>query len=253
MSAARPTPPLLIAHRGSPARAPENTLASLARAVEEGAHTIECDVRLARDGVPVLMHDATLQRTTDRSGYVAAHTHAELAAADAGAWFDVAFMGCRIPTLEEVLSWRPHDVRMMLELKRGGLGVHTARDLAEAVVARIHAADAVRAVIVTSFSHAVLRAVRALDEDIELGQLQYGPAIKVGLVRRLERVRASWYIRSVRTVGAADVRDMHAVGIRVAVYTANTARDVRHALECGVDAIITNELPFVRSILQVGQ
>jgi glycerophosphoryl diester phosphodiesterase len=250
VSAARPTPHLLIAHRGSPARAPENTLASLARAVEEGASCIECDVRLSRDGVPVLMHDATLQRTTDRSGYVSAHTHAELAEADAGAWFDASFAGSGIPTLEDVLVWRPMQVRMMLELKRGGLGVHTTRDLAEAVVARIHAASAVREVIVTSFSHAVLRAVRTLDGEIELGQLQYGPAIKVGLVRRLERVRAAWYIRSVRTVGAADVRDMHAAGIRVAVYTANTARDVRHALECGVDAIITNELPFVRSLLQ---
>lgn len=250
MSAASRTTPLLIAHRGSPARAPENTLPSFVHAVDEGARCIECDVRLARDGVPVLMHDATLQRTTDRSGYVAAYTRAELAAADAGAWFDAAFAGCTIPTLEDVLAWRPSHVRMMLELKRGGRGVHTTRDLAEAVVACIHAADAVRDVIVTSFSHAVLRAVRALDDTIELGQLQYGPVIKVGLARRLERVGAAWYIRSVRTIGAGDVRAMHAAGIRVAVYTANTAREVRHALACGVDAIITNELPFVRSLLE---
>ena len=94
----------MIGHRGAAARAPENTLAGLREAHELGARWVEFDVMLSRDGVPVLIHDETLQRTTDGRGAVARHTAAEIRPLDAGAWFAPEFAGERVPTLEEAVA-----------------------------------------------------------------------------------------------------------------------------------------------------
>ncbi|MFM9959465.1 MAG: glycerophosphodiester phosphodiesterase family protein [Phycisphaerales bacterium] len=93
-----------IAHRGDSGAAPENTLAALAQAVAKGASAIEMDIGLAADGVVVLMHDSTLDRTTDLSGAVSSFTSAQLATADAGSWFDPSFAGEHVPTLVEALQ-----------------------------------------------------------------------------------------------------------------------------------------------------
>jgi glycerophosphoryl diester phosphodiesterase len=115
---------LVIGHRGSPAEAPENTLPSFETAVREGADAIELDVRLTADGAPVVIHDATLDRTTDRTGPVAALTLAELRAVDAG-WHFTPDRGrtypyrrreARIPTLGEVL-WAFPKLSVLVEIK----------------------------------------------------------------------------------------------------------------------------------------
>ena len=94
----------VIGHRGAAGRAPENTLAGLSKAHELGARWVEFDVMLSRDGVPVLIHDETLRRTTDGRGRVARHNAAELGLLDAGAWFAPEFAGERIPTLAEAVA-----------------------------------------------------------------------------------------------------------------------------------------------------
>src|SRR5437762_8561762 len=104
--------PLIIGHRGAAAVAPENTLASFARAYQDGAQGIEFDVRLARDRVPVIIHDATLRRTAGRAGFVAALNAAELGATDVGTWFNRRFPALAraeyartsVPTLAQVLE-----------------------------------------------------------------------------------------------------------------------------------------------------
>ena len=101
---ALPELPRVIGHRGAAAVAPENTLASLRRAKELGAGWVEFDVKLTRDGAAVLIHDERLERTTDGRGEVARTTLAELRKLDAGAWFDPAFAGERVPTLGDALA-----------------------------------------------------------------------------------------------------------------------------------------------------
>src|SRR5215213_901611 len=91
--------PLIVGHRGAMGYAPENTLASFERAVALGVDAVECDVHLSADGVPVVIHDHTLDRTTDGHGLVADHTLAQLKALDAGAWRGAEFAGQRLPTL----------------------------------------------------------------------------------------------------------------------------------------------------------
>ncbi len=102
----------VIGHRGAAARAPENTLAGLRKAHELGAGWVEFDVMLSSDGVPILIHDETLERTTSGSGRVDRHSAAEIQALDAGSWFDPAFRDERVPTLSEAVA-------VLLELNLG--------------------------------------------------------------------------------------------------------------------------------------
>src|SRR3990172_9288447 len=96
--------PLIFAHRGASAHAPENTLAAFRRALDDGSPAIEFDVKLSADGHAVVIHDQTVDRTTDGHGRVRELTLEQLKALDAGGWFDSAFRGERIPTLDEVLA-----------------------------------------------------------------------------------------------------------------------------------------------------
>jgi glycerophosphoryl diester phosphodiesterase len=110
--------PHVIAHRGARASAPENTLAAIRRAHEEGAVWLECDIKLTQDGVPILMHDDTLDRTTDGKGLVANTDWADIEKLDAGTWFSPSFRGERIPRLADVLSFvRDCGMRINLEIK----------------------------------------------------------------------------------------------------------------------------------------
>jgi glycerophosphoryl diester phosphodiesterase len=110
--------PPVIAHRGASAIAPENTLAAFRLAHEAGALWVECDVKLTRDGAPIIMHDDTLDRTTDGKGNVADMDWADVQKLDAGVWFDARFRGERVPQLAEALRFiLDHDMRLNLEIK----------------------------------------------------------------------------------------------------------------------------------------
>ena len=109
----------VVGHRGAAAHAPENTIASLARGQNDGADEVEFDVQRTADGVPVLLHDDTLDRTTSGSGPLRARTWRELGALDAGSWFAPRFAGERIPSLADVCAWaKTARVDLSVELKQ---------------------------------------------------------------------------------------------------------------------------------------
>lgn len=110
----------VIAHRGAGQRAPENTMAALKKAVQLGSPYIEIDVQLTRDGEVVLMHDKTLDRTTNGSGYVARSSYKMLKTLDAGSWFSPVFKNEKIPHLKEVLEWLPKGITLIIEVKSNG-------------------------------------------------------------------------------------------------------------------------------------
>jgi glycerophosphoryl diester phosphodiesterase len=150
----------VVGHRGASGAAPENTLASLDLAVAQGAEALEFDVRLSADGVPVLLHDPLLDRTTDRTGPARERTSAELAAVDAGfrftpdggASFPWRGRGCGVPTLREVLERYP-PTPILLELK--------AVEAAEPVRRLVQELEAEEHLIVASFLEAALAPFRA--------------------------------------------------------------------------------------------
>ncbi len=156
----------IVGHRGASGHAPENTLAAFRRAVELGATFIETDLQLSRDTRLVAIHDETLDRTTNGSGPAHALTLAELRELDAGSWFDAAFAGERIPTVEEILSFaRENDVAFYLEIKPSAWGVE------HALAAAIREAGEAARVVVLSFDAGTLAAVRRIEPLLMTGHL----------------------------------------------------------------------------------
>lgn len=180
---------LVVGHRGAAAHRPENTMPSYQLAVEQGVDAIELDVHLTVDGQLAVIHDETLERTTDMTGSVARLTMEEIRGADAGAGFTgedgshpYAGAGLRVPTLPEVLDWLPDGVGLVVEVK--------AREAADATVAalrgsRVRAANAVN---VISFDEASIERVRELDPDLPTGLLLVPfDSVERGLTWAVER------------------------------------------------------------------
>jgi glycerophosphoryl diester phosphodiesterase len=173
-----PARPWVIAHRGASGLAPENTLTAFILAVEQGAHGIECDLRLTRDGHVVICHDASVQRTTNGHGLVHEHTLAELRLLDAGyafttdrgASYPFRGLGLRVPTFEELLAALPNHVVINAEIKSAPWDPadrQRGQAIAEYVVALVRRRPDLRArLLVSSFDAAVLDTVRRLDPEL---------------------------------------------------------------------------------------
>ncbi len=158
-SPACPALPPVIGHRGAAGSAPENTLAGFRRAAALGLSWIECDLRLSADGAPVLLHDASLERTTNGRGLLAQRCARELAALDAGSWFDARCAGEPLPTLAAALAcWRELGLAANLELKTED---GSAEALVGAVADVLAAAQFPRPLLISSFEPEALAAARA--------------------------------------------------------------------------------------------
>ncbi len=243
-----PARPLVIAHRGASRVAPPNTLAAFLKAVELGADGVELDVHLSADGVPVVIHDDTVDATTDGSGWVADMSVAQLKQLDAGSWFDSVFAGERIPTLEEVLQTVGARLLVNIELKSNPSG---RRGLERAVVALVERYGLAGRVWLSSFSPAALRRVRRLAPHIRLGLL-YGPGVPRPLQRPWLRLmgRYAAYHPEHGLVDAAFVAWAHARGSQVHAWTANDPAEMRRLAGLGVDGIITDLPDVLRDVLR---
>jgi glycerophosphoryl diester phosphodiesterase len=165
------TRPIVIAHRGFSAEAPENTLASVRAAIAAGADMIEVDVTLTADGEVVVIHDDTLDRTTDGSGLVVAHSLEQLLRLDAGAWFARRFRGERIPTLAQVLDEVRGRILINVEIKPEAVGERTEGGIAERVVRLIEERDMRDQVIVSSFEPRALLQIDEVDPELATASL----------------------------------------------------------------------------------
>lgn len=160
---------LNIAHRGAVRQAPENTMAAFSKALEIGVDGLEFDVQLSRDGIPVVIHDEMLERTTGSAGLVKDYTLSELQSLDAGGWFDPQFKGASIPTLEEVLDqFKGSKLLFNIELKSG---IILYPGLEEAVLKMIADRKLEERTVVSSFNHYSLVTCRQLNPHIRTGLL----------------------------------------------------------------------------------
>lgn len=227
---------LNIAHRGASRVAPENTLAAFERAAELGADGIELDVRMSADGVPVVIHNATVDATTDGSGRVGELTLAQLKRLDAGAWFDAHFAGQRIPSLEETLEAVGESLLLNIELKGEEV---LGGGLARAVVDLIMQYGLGDRVILSSFNPLALRRVQRA-----MGRI---PTALLYMSARLPRV-GEWVtpnryaaLHPHRSVLSEDhLRWIRQRDYRVHVWTVDEPDEMRRLVEWGVDGIITN-------------
>jgi glycerophosphoryl diester phosphodiesterase len=239
--------PLVFAHRGGAKLGPENTLPAFARGLAAGADGIECDVRMSADGVPVVIHDATLDRTTDRTGPVAALTTAELARVDATCRFvplegEPAPARSGIVPLAEALETHPRS-RFIVEVKDEDPA------LGQAVAEVVRRVGAVARVCVGSFHYPVLRTVRAFAPEITTSASQ--PEARALLMRS----RVAWPRFSpapfaalqvpevagrLRVTSPGFMRQVHREGCVVQVWTVDAPDDVRRLFDWGADGVVTD-------------
>lgn len=165
--------PLVIAHRGASADAPENTIAAFELALEQGADGIELDVHLSADGHPVVIHDFSLERTTNGSGPVNSQRVRDLKRLDAGGWRERRFVGQRIQTLQEVLERFRDRARFWVELKAGS---RIYPGIEERVVSTLEIYDVVGRALIQSFDQDAVALTRALNPEVRVGVLvEEGP------------------------------------------------------------------------------
>ena len=260
-----PLRPLVYAHRGGAALRPENTIASFDYGLSLGADGLEFDVRLSRDGVVVVHHDATLERTTNGRGALSSYTADELSHVDAGHWFTPADatrkpgepdsfpyrgQGHGIPRLKQVLSRYP-GVPLIIELKVND------PDLAHRTIQDVRAAGAVERVSLGSFGWRVLRAVRKLEPRIPTGASR--EEVRLALYRSwirwplgkeaYQEFQVPERSGPTRVVSRNFIAHAHRVGLPVKVWTVNDPADMRRLLDWGVDALISDRPDLAVSVV----
>lgn len=243
-------PPLIIGHRGAAAVAPENTLASFERAMQDGADGIEFDVRLSSDGVPVVIHDATLTRTGSVKSQVSKLAAAELAMIDVGSWFtrqhhtNTDYSGERLPNLHQVLSLcQQRNALLYLEMKSesGELA------LAKVVVQAIQTESMQEKTIVSSFDMSLIREVKRIDKSIRTAAL-FEPKVSrpFDLVRKKKLIdiaranEADEIALHYRLVSNRVVEKARQWQMQVVIWTVDNPQWIDRARMLGIKALITN-------------
>jgi glycerophosphoryl diester phosphodiesterase len=227
-----------VAHRGYSAVAPENTLPAFAAAIRGGATYVEFDVRTSADGVPVVIHDRTLDRTTDGTGSVWEQPYTYLAGLDAGAWFSPAYAGIGIPTLAATLDLiGPSAAQLLLEIKPPATP-EQVKTILEMVYDRGLAARTV----VQSFDPAVVEMARAAAPDMRRGllRLRFDPDT-VTLAQSLDVVTCNPPVVEVLAEPAL-VPALTAAGIAVMPWTANNVTDWPPLAATGIAGLITDHV-----------
>ena len=234
------TTTLVIGHRGASARAPENTLSAFALALDAGADGVECDLRATADGVPVVIHDARVDRTTDGSGEIARMALAEVRSLDASGG-NPDYRGERIPALAELLALVAGRGLLVLEYKSLAAVAPSTPIVRAAGAASWCAAWSFRPEILAALRDTLPEVSRSLlvgtSDDLE-GQIEVARSLGcVGLSLRQDLVDGRW-------VGAA--RDL---GLRVYAWTADAPADWRRLIADAVDGIVTNDPQGLRRML----
>jgi glycerophosphoryl diester phosphodiesterase len=253
--------PVNLAHRGASALAPENTIEAFRLAVETGAGGLELDVHLTRDGHIVVIHDATVDRTTSGTGAVSEMTLDELRSLDAGHNFSPEggptrpYRGrhVRVPTLEEVLEGFPV-VAVNIDIKAGTPGIE------EKVLGVLREANALGRALVVSTSHDIVKRFRKVSGGhVSTGASRWEIGVFYVSSRfRLERLVRPAYDalqvplkhRGIPVVTPRFVRAAHARGVRVDAWTINQAEEMRRLLDLGVDVIMTDRPGTLAEVLE---
>lgn len=235
--------PLIIGHRGASTSAPENTLAAFRQALEFGADGFELDAKLSADGEVVVIHDQTVDRTTDGTGAVRKLTLAQIKELDAGSKFDQKFKGEKVPTLEEVFQVLGGKMLIDVELTNYA---SPSDALPEKVARLVRKYQLEESIIFTSFHAKTIRRIRKLLPEVPAGILAWSGAL--GLLQR-SWVGRSWAPEMVvpfhTDVNGDFIRRQHQMNRKVIVWTINEPARAREMIGLGVDGIITDDVPVV--------
>jgi glycerophosphoryl diester phosphodiesterase len=241
--------PKVLAHRGGGTLAPENTLAGLRRGMEAGYRGIEFDVMLARDGVPVVLHDPFLGRTLAGAGHVYDYDAQELAVMDAGGWFARAFEGEPVPLFVEFAQFcKGHGVWMNIEIKPApgyeiATGGTVARIAAALFADEIAAGALAQVPLLSSFSHVALEAARDVAPQLPRACLM--SELAPDWERRAREVAAVAIHTNQRHLTPRQAADVTAAGFGLFCYTVNAPARARELLGWGVEAFCTDRIDLI--------
>lgn len=231
--------PILLAHRGDLAHAPENTLPSFSQAIQKGADGVELDAKLTVDGHVIVIHDETVDRTTNGKGKVASFTLESIRTLDAGSWFDAKFAGTKVPLLEEVFETVGKNKLINIELTN----YYTPRDgLVKKVCELIKRHNNAGQIIFSSFLSSNLKIAAQTLPEIPRGLLTL-PGV-LGLWARSFGFMFGDYQALhpyISNVSREQIQRAHRVKRRVHVWTANKLEDVKRLNDWGVDGIFTDD------------
>ena len=225
--------PLIEAHRGDSSNAPENTIAAFERAIRLGVASIELDIHPCKDGTLMVIHDDTVDRTTDGSGSVSDFTVEQLLCLDAGAKFSPEFKGERIPRLTEVLQLTANTSTLLnIEIKASSPGSGVSRAVVEHLCRFGRQAE----YIVSSFDLEELLDVRAHCSEVTLALI----GKSADILPVAERHHIPWIHAEHTTVSRETIARAHSAGIRVNVWTVNDPKTLHYWQEIDVDKVCTN-------------
>jgi len=224
-------PPMITAHRGSMAYAPENTISAFERAISDYADYVELDVKETKDGVIVVLHDANLKRTTGVNKNIWEVDYEYVQTLDAGSWFSEDFADERIPTLKEVIELCKGKVKMNIEIKPTGHDKNLERGVAD-LIKEYNLYDSC---VVTSMKYSVLTKIKKLNPRIKTG---YTMTAAYGRFYEMQYADAFSIKHSFVTKNLVDMA--HAHGKEVYVWTVNGDKDMEELTKMNVDNIITN-------------
>lgn len=231
--------PIIFAHRGASAHAPENTLAAFELALAQNADAIELDVKLSADGQVMVIHDTTVNRTTGSHGRVTDLSLAQLKSLDAGSFFSSQYSGEKIPTLQEVFEAVGQRIFINVELTN----YNTPRDrLVETVCALVKDLGLQKHVMFSSFFASNLSKARAYLPDVPRGLLAFS-----GLLGAWARSFGFAFGRyqalhpNIQDVTPQQIQRVHRLQRRIHVWTVNAPQDMRRLFQWGVDAVFTDD------------
>jgi glycerophosphoryl diester phosphodiesterase len=228
--------PAIIGHRGIPHLAPENTMASFKLALEKGAGGLETDIQMTKDGELVLIHDETLERTTNGTGLVASHTLAELRALDAGSRFSPDFKNEKIPTLREFLEFvSGRELLINIEIKSG---VVLYPGIERKLIEMLREFNMRDNVIISSFNHYSLVTCKELDDGLKTGILYMAGLVDPWIYAK--RINADALHPLFYAVRSETIGGMKESGLLLNPWTVDDPKAMRGMVALGVDGIITN-------------
>ncbi|MCR8658571.1 glycerophosphodiester phosphodiesterase [Paenibacillus endoradicis] len=229
----------VIAHRGTAGYAPENTMASFERAIEMNADYLELDIQLSKDNELVVIHDSTVDRTTNGSGAVKDFTLEELQSLDSGSWFNEKFEGQRIPTLGEVLAVCRGKIGVLIETKWPYLYSGLEQKLADEL-ASYHMHLPTERVIVQSFDQNSVKRFHAIMPQIPIGVLVEDEAI-LAEDKLTELAEYVAYVNpALELVTGEAIERIHSRGMKIFPWTVRSRNVIQPLLKLGVDGVITD-------------
>lgn len=241
----------VIAHRGASYYAPENTHSAFKLAIEMQAEMIELDISLSKDGIPVVIHDETVDRTTNAAGSVSSFTLSELKEMEVGKWFDASFDGEHFPTLEEVLAYTKNRIAVNIEIKQEAVTDVAKGGIVDKAVRLVKAAGMGKMVMFSSFDYRVMNHLNELAPEIPKAILfdksQSGALLPSQLV---EKYQVDAFNCSHRELSETWIADLKSKGIPFFIYTVNDEALMRELIKKGTKGLFSDKPDVLKSVVE---